>query len=132
MDQEATGIENIRMRGVMMGLSLKKISKLEGEIADFSELGEFLKLPIRTYSSGMQMRLAFAISTVVKPDILIMDEWLSVGDGAFQEKAENRLSSLFSDKSILILASHSKELLKKTCNRFIQLDHGNAQELSDL
>jgi len=80
MDMEATGYENIRMRGIMMGLKLKQIKAIEEEIADFTELGQFLEMPIRTYSTGMHMRLGFAVSTTIPADIILMDEWLSVGD----------------------------------------------------
>lgn len=128
MDTEATGYENIRMRGVMMGLSLSKIKTLEDEIAEFSELGEYLHLPIRTYSTGMHMRLSFAISTAIKPNILIMDEWLSVGDEAFQAKAELRLKNLITDDSILILASQSRELVNVVCTQFIELNNGQIME----
>lgn len=125
MDQEATGYENIRMRGILMGISLKKLKEMESEIAAFSELGRFLDLPIRTYSSGMLMRLGFAISTAIKSDILIMDEWLSVGDEDFKQKAEERLRDLISNKTILILASHSKELIESVCNKTLTLSQGN-------
>jgi len=130
MDPEATGYENIRMRAVLMGMKLSDVKKIENEIAEFSELGEYLHFPLRSYSTGMQMRLSFAISTTVKAQILIMDEWLSVGDEQFQNKAEKRLGELITEESILILASHSKELIKKTCNRVIKLEHGQLEEIS--
>lgn len=113
MDPEATGFQNIRMRGVMMGLSLTEIKMIEQEIAEFTELGDFLNMPVRTYSSGMHMRLGFAVSTAVPADIILMDEWLSVGDDNFLEKAENRLLNYIDRSSILVIATHSKELLHK-------------------
>lgn len=113
MDPEATGFQNIRMRGVMMGLSLKEIKMIEQDIAEFTELGDFLNMPVRTYSSGMHMRLGFAVSTAVPADIILMDEWLSVGDENFLEKAENRLLNYIDRSSILVIATHSKELLHK-------------------
>ena len=116
MELEASGFENIRMRGVMMGLSLKQIKSLEEEIADFTELGPYLNMPIRSYSTGMHMRLGFAVSTAVPADILLMDEWLSVGDEAFKIKAEKRLEDYVNKSSILVLASHSKETIEKLTN----------------
>ena len=124
MDSEATGYENIRMRGVMMGLSLKKIRSMEEEIADFSGLGDFLTMPIRTYSAGMHMRLGFAVSTAVEADIILMDEWLSVGDSEFILKAEKRLENFIKRSSILVIASHSDELIQKTTNQVLRLEHG--------
>ena len=124
MDIEATGFENIRMRGVIMDLKLQEIKKLEKEIGEFSELGNYLNLPIRTYSSGMIMRLGFAISTSLNADILIMVEWLSVGDESFQIKSQERLKKLISDESILIIASQSKELINSICNKQIELKKG--------
>ena len=121
MDQEATGYENIRIRGVMMGLSLKKIKSLEEEIADFSGLGDFLNMPIRTYSTGMHMRLGFAVSTSVPADIILMDEWLSVGDSDFILKAEKRLKDYIQKSSILIIASHSQNLIQKITNQVLYL-----------
>jgi lipopolysaccharide transport system ATP-binding protein len=94
------------------------------EIVDFAELGDFINLPVRSYSTGMLLRLAFAVSTTVKPDILIMDEWLSVGDEGFKVRAEARLHELVEKTKILVLASHSKELLSQVCNRIIWLEHG--------
>jgi lipopolysaccharide transport system ATP-binding protein len=123
MDGEATGYENIRMRGIMMGLSLKQIRSMEDEIADFSGLGDFLHMPIRTYSTGMHMRLGFSVSTAVNADIILMDEWLSVGDSEFILKAEKRLENFIGRSSILIIASHSEELIKKTTNQILHLEH---------
>jgi lipopolysaccharide transport system ATP-binding protein len=124
IDSEATGLENIFIRAALIGLSKKQINEQLEEIIEFSELGDFIDMPVRTYSSGMHLRLAFSVSTVIRPEILIMDEWLSVGDENFKHKAENRLKKLIDNTSILIIASHSKELLLKTCNRIIWLEHG--------
>ncbi len=123
MDSEATGYENIRMRGIMMGLSLKQIKSMEEEIADFSGLGDFLNMPIRTYSSGMHMRLGFAVSTAVDADIILMDEWLSVGDSEFILKAEKRLENFIGRSSILVIASHSEDLIQKTTNQILRLEY---------
>ena len=101
----------------------KRTEQIEN-IIELCELGSFIDLPIRTYSTGMQMRLAFAVSTMIRPDILIMDEWLSVGDESFKDKAENRMTDLVNNAQLLIIASHSKDLLYKICNRIIWLEHG--------
>lgn len=124
LEPEATGYDNIVLRGVMMGVRPGDIKKKMDDIAEFSELGQYLAMPLRTYSSGMVMRLAFSVSTNIEPDILIMDEWLSVGDAAFVEKAEKRLQALVDRTPILVLASHSPELIKKLCNRQIKLENG--------
>ncbi len=123
MDSEATGYENIRMRGIMMGMKLKQIKTIEEEIAEFTELGKFLELPIRTYSTGMHMRLGFAVSTTVPADIILMDEWLSVGDSDFLIKAEKRLHDYIQKSSILVLASHSEDLISKLTNQTLRLEH---------
>jgi lipopolysaccharide transport system ATP-binding protein len=123
MDSEATGYENIRMRAIMMGMKLKQIKLIEDEIADFTELGKFLELPIRTYSTGMHMRLGFAVSTTVPADIILMDEWLSVGDSDFLVKAEKRLHDYIQKSSILVIASHSEDLIAKLSNQVIRLEH---------
>lgn len=127
IDPDATGRENIRLRAAMMGMTPKEIDEKYDEIADFSGLGDFLEVPFRTYSTGMQLRLAFATSTAVRPEILIMDEWLSTGDEDFKERANQRMRELVDSTKILILASHSRELLEKNCNRVIWLEHGRVR-----
>ena len=124
MNTEATGYENIFLRATIMGLRRREIEPMVQDIADFTELGEFLNMPLRTYSSGMAMRLAFAISTSVSGDIILMDEWLSVGDAAFAEKAKQRLSTVVDRAKILVLASHQPDLIRQQCNRIIHLDRG--------
>jgi lipopolysaccharide transport system ATP-binding protein len=124
INDELTGRENIFLRGALLGLSKKDINSKLDEIIDFSELGDFLDIPVRTYSSGMQLRLAFSVATVIRPEILLMDEWLSVGDERFRQKAEARLFDLIQSTKILVIASHSKELIIKNCNRVIWLEHG--------
>jgi len=108
----------------MMGMQPAEIAEKLDEISEFSGLGEFLDVPFRTYSSGMQLRLAFATSTAVRPEILIMDEWLSTGDEDFKERANKRMQDLVDSTKILVLASHSRELLAKNCNRVLWLEHG--------
>lgn len=124
LDPDATGYENIYLKGVMDGMTLKDINKKIDEIADFTELGEYLTLPVRTYSSGMMLRLAFATATSVDADIIIMDEWLSVGDASFSQKARTRLDSLIDKASILVVASHDPSLIENVCNRRIFMEHG--------
>lgn len=124
IDGEATGRENIFIRGALLGLRRKEIERHFDEIVEFSELGEFINMPVRTYSSGMHLRLAFAVATIIRPEILLMDEWLSVGDASFNEKAERRLNDLVQSSRILVLASHSRDLIEKTCNRAMWFEHG--------
>jgi lipopolysaccharide transport system ATP-binding protein len=124
LDPDATGFENIYLRGIMDGIKPAVIRAKVDDIADFTELGEYLNMPVRTYSSGMMLRLAFAISTSVEADILIMDEWLSVGDAEFSAKAALRLDNLVGSAAILVIASHNPELIARTCTRKIYLEHG--------
>jgi lipopolysaccharide transport system ATP-binding protein len=100
------------------------VAPLVNEICEFSELGDYIEMPLRTYSSGMVMRLAFAISTCISADIILMDEWLSVGDAAFREKAQQRLQRMLDQAKILVLASHDERLIRDNCNRILRLDHG--------
>jgi lipopolysaccharide transport system ATP-binding protein len=125
IDPESTGRENIKLRLVMLGCNNNQINELFNEIIEFSELNQFIDLPFYTYSTGMQMRLAFATSVFIKPEILIMDEWLATADKDFQEKAKKKLNSFIKDSKILILASHSKDLILKTCTRVIWLENGH-------
>jgi lipopolysaccharide transport system ATP-binding protein len=127
INPEASGRENIFLRGALLGLSKTEVKAKFEEIVAFSELGEFIEMPMRTYSSGMQLRLAFAVSTIVRPEILLMDEWLSVGDEGFRAKASERLTTLVDESKILVLASHSRELLSKVTNRVIWLEHGQVK-----
>jgi lipopolysaccharide transport system ATP-binding protein len=124
INAESTGRENIFLRGKLMGLSKKEIDEKIDEIIEFSELGDYINLPVRIYSSGMLLRLAFSVSTSITADILIMDEWLSVGDGAFAERASNRLRELVDSSEILVIASHTRSLIEETCNKVVWLEHG--------
>lgn len=131
IDHEATGRENIYIRGVLLGLTKKQIDESFDEIVEFSELGDFIDMPVRTYSSGMHLRLAFSVATIIRPEILLMDEWLSVGDAAFNAKAEERLQELVQSSRILVIASHSRELVERTCNRVMWFEHGCLRMDSD-
>ena len=124
IDPDATGRENIYFRGGLLGMKRSEITAQINDIIDFSELGDFVDVPLRTYSTGMHMRLAFAVSTIVRPEIILMDEWLSVGDEGFKQKAEARIAELVQSTNILVIASHSRELILHTCNRAIWLVHG--------
>ncbi len=107
-DDESTGYENIRLRGLLLGLSSREIERKTGEIAAFSELGEYLHLPVRTYSAGMTLRLMFAIATSIEGNIVLMDEWLAVGDSSFRRKANERLKAIAARAGILVIASHDE------------------------
>ncbi|HLY45178.1 MAG TPA: ABC transporter ATP-binding protein [Stellaceae bacterium] len=124
LEIDATGYENIIMRGMFMGIRPREMRRMAGGIAEFTELGHYLDMPVRTYSAGMMVRLSFAISTCVRPEILIMDEWLSAGDAQFLGKAQRRIEGFVRESSILVLASHSMELVEEWCNRGILLEHG--------
>jgi ABC-type polysaccharide/polyol phosphate transport system ATPase subunit len=129
MDPEASGWDNIIFRCAFMGLSFRKAKRLSPAIAEFSGLGEYLDLPTRTYSSGMFLRLAFAISTSIEPDILIMDEMIAAGDSQFIEKAQRRLHELVHKANILALASHDMTIIEKICNKVLWLDRGIVKQL---
>jgi ABC-type polysaccharide/polyol phosphate transport system ATPase subunit len=125
LDGEATGIENIYLRGFLLGMTRAQINEHIADIAEFTELGDFLRLPMKTYSLGMAARLAFAISTSVQNDILLIDEGIGAGDPSFQKKASKRIESFFERTSIVLLASHSDELLRRFCNRIIEMERGH-------
>lgn len=127
-DADATGYQNIFIRGAIMGFKKKQIMPYVDEIVSFCELDDFLHLPVRTYSSGMTMRLAFAIATTLPADIVLLDEWLSVGDTAFSEKAEARLQAFLKRAKILVLATHNHELASHICNRFVTMEAGRLVE----
>jgi lipopolysaccharide transport system ATP-binding protein len=124
---DASGIENIYLRAAFLGLTRKQTDGMLESIVDLSDLGDFVNLPVRTYSSGMLLRLAFAVSTAIEPEVLVMDEWLAVGDAAFQQKAELRIRKVVEASDILVIASHGEDLLKKVCNRIIWFEHGKVK-----
>ena len=134
-DADLTGRENIFLNGAILGYDEAFLKAKYDEIVEFSELGEFINVPIRNYSSGMMARLAFSIATVVKPEILIVDEILSVGDAAFQEKSKKRMLELMGGGTTVLFVSHSIDQIKEMCRRAIWLEHGkikmegNAEEL---
>ena len=132
VDPTATGYENIRLRGRIAGLSGREIDERMDEIAGFTGLGPFLAMPVKTYSAGMQARLAFAAATAVEADVLLMDEWIAVGDADFQKLAHKRLLKLVERAGILVLASHEVDLLRLYCNKVMRLDGGVASEVVDI
>ncbi|RYE72441.1 MAG: ABC transporter ATP-binding protein, partial [Oxalobacteraceae bacterium] len=129
IEKDASGVENIMLRGLTMGLNRRQIEAMTPEVCEFSGLGDYVHMPVRTYSTGMVMRLAFAICTSVPADILLMDEWLSVGDADFSAKAETRMRQMVAKSGILVLASHSPKLIAKECNRVMALSHGVISDL---
>lgn len=132
LDEEATGYQNIVLGGIALGYRLKEIKECVDDIAEFSELGEFLNMPLRTYSAGMRARLAFGVATCKRPDIVIIDEGIGAGDAHFIEKANQRLERFLNDANIMIMASHSNGLLKKFCNKCLYMKNGQALFLGGL
>ncbi len=136
-DFDLTGRENIFLNGAILGYSEEFLNSKFDEIVEFSELGDFINAPIRNYSSGMMMRLAFSIATIVKPDIMIVDEILSVGDEAFQKKSFARMRELMSGGTTVLMVSHSTEQIRSMCNKAVWLDNkkvkmiGTAEEVCD-
>ena len=128
-DMDLTARENIFLNGAVLGYSRAFIEEKFDEIVEFSELKEFLDVPVRNFSSGMTARLAFSIATVVDPEILIVDEILSVGDLAFQQKSENKMQSMIGGGTTVLFVSHSTEQIKKICNKVIWIDHGKVQQI---
>jgi ABC-2 type transport system ATP-binding protein/lipopolysaccharide transport system ATP-binding protein len=127
MEPEATGHQNIRLRGLLLGLGPEEIEAKRSEIAAFTELGDYLDMPVRTYSSGMMLRLAFATSTCFVPEILLLDEWIGVGDAHFVEKAERRMQEVVGQSSIVVIASHSNDLIRRLCNKAIYIEGGRVK-----
>jgi ABC-type polysaccharide/polyol phosphate transport system ATPase subunit len=123
-EMDSTGWENINFRSYLLGETPKTIAPKRQEIADFSELGDFLNTPVRYYSAGMLVRLAFAISTAIEPEILLVDEVLSVGDLAFQNKARARMKKMMESARVIVMVSHDLDSIAQVCQNGILLDHG--------
>lgn len=126
-DFDLTGAENIYLNGAVLGYTEEFLKSKYDEIVEFSELGRFINEPIRNYSSGMMARLAFSIATVINPDILIVDEILSVGDAAFQEKSRARMMELMRGGTTVLFVSHSISQIREMCHRAVWLDHGSVE-----
>jgi ABC-2 type transport system ATP-binding protein/lipopolysaccharide transport system ATP-binding protein len=129
---DATGVEAIQTRGILLGLSRQQIEDCIQDIIEFSDLGNYIDMPIRTYSAGMLVRLAFATATAVHPEILLMDEVIGAGDATFIEKAEARLKTFVEAAGIVVVASHSRDILQRWCNKAILLHQGRMIEFSDV
>jgi ABC-type polysaccharide/polyol phosphate transport system ATPase subunit len=125
--REATGRRNLVLRGLINGWTMDEINARAEEIIEFSELGEFIDVPFKAYSQGMAARLAFSVATSLQPEILLMDEWIGAGDASFQAKAQQRMNEIAKKAGIIVLASHNSNLLRKTCNKILQLEKGRVK-----
>lgn len=128
-EMEGTGFDNIELRGLMLGMSPEMIKQKREEIAKFSELGEHLSRPVKYYSSGMFLRLAFSISTAIDPEILLLDEVVAAGDAGFLDKASKRLNDMVDRVNILVFVSHSMPQIRSFCNKCIWMEHGSIREM---
>ena len=129
LNPDATGRENIILRGLYMDVHPRQMRERVEQVAEFTELDSYLDMPVRTYSSGMMVRLAFAVSTCIQPEILILDEWLGAGDAKFLEKAQRRMREFVDGSSIVVLASHSLDLVTQWCSRVIYLRSGEIRAI---
>lgn len=127
LNMDLTGRENIRLRALFNGCGEAQISSLQKDVADFTRLGPFLDLPVRSYSAGMIVRLGFALATAVRPRILLMDEWFLAGDAAFMEQARDRLETVVHGADILVLSSHNLDIMRRWCNRIIWMEGGRVK-----
>lgn len=131
MDDDSTGYQNIKLRGLLLGMSNQEIEAKIDEIAAFTELGEYLDLPIRVYSTGMRVRLAFAVSTSVDPDVLLLDEIIGTGDASFLNKAKKRFEELQERAKVVVLSSHDNNVILRTCNKVLWLEGGKPKLLGE-
>ncbi|MBY0377744.1 MAG: ABC transporter ATP-binding protein [Gammaproteobacteria bacterium] len=127
IDNESTGYENIVLSGLIRGMRPKDIEAKKKDIAEFSELGDYLAMPVRTYSHGMQLRLAFSIATSFSPEILLLDEVMGVGDSSFMEKSKQRMMELVAESDIVVFSSHSNDLVRKFCKKALWLEKGHVK-----
>ena len=132
MSMDATGLENIQIAGTIWGMTRSQIKSSVDDIADFTELGDYLKVPVRTYSTGMMLRLAFAIATTRDPEILLIDEIIGVGDTGFFEKAFARMRKLVERSRILIVAAHADDILRRLCDKALWLSQGSLVEYGEI
>jgi ABC-type polysaccharide/polyol phosphate transport system ATPase subunit len=132
IDSEISGYDNIRLRGLILGLSADDIESRMADIVEFTELGDYLDIPVRTYSSGMMTRLTFAVATCFSPEILLMDEWIMAGDASFLAKAQHRVQSFVERANILVLASHSLEICRQWCTKAAWMERGEVKMLGDI
>jgi ABC-2 type transport system ATP-binding protein len=132
MDPEISGLENIIIRGLFLGMTRKQMEGRVDDIADFTELGDFLRMPLRTYSTGMRVRLALGVVTSIDPEILLLDEGIGAVDAAFLEKSKKRLAELVERSGLLVFASHSDEFLRELCDTAIWMEHGRVRQQGEL
>ncbi len=132
MTPDATGMELIYVRGILLGLTPDQVTEITPEILEFCELGHYINMPVRTYSAGMLVRLAFAITTAISADILLFDELIGAGDAHFIERAQARLEDFVKRSSVLVVASHSADILKRWCNRAVLMQHGEILEIGEV
>lgn len=127
MNPDLTGRENIRLKGRYEGLSRQQIDRIEQDVQDFAELGPYMDMPVKAYSAGMSVRLAFGLATASAPEILLMDEWFLAGDGIFMNKARTRLEELVQKAEILVLSTHQPEIMRQWCTRVLWLENGHVR-----
>jgi ABC-2 type transport system ATP-binding protein len=132
MDPEISGLENIMIRGLFLGMTRRQMEERVDDIAEFTELGDFLRMPLRTYSTGMRVRLALGVVTSIDPEILLLDEGIGAVDAAFLEKSKRRLADLVERSGLLVFASHSDEFLRELCDTAIWMEHGRVKQQGDL
>jgi ABC-2 type transport system ATP-binding protein len=132
MDPEITGLENIMIRGLFLGMTRQQMEARVDDIAEFTELGDFLRMPLRTYSTGMRVRLALGVVTSIDPEILLLDEGIGAVDAAFLEKSKRRLSDLVERSGLMVFASHSDEFLRELCDTAIWMEHGQVRQMGEL
>jgi ABC-type polysaccharide/polyol phosphate transport system ATPase subunit len=132
IDGEISGFDNIRLRGLILGLSASEIEQRMADIVEFTELGDYLDIPVRTYSSGMMSRLTFAVATCFAPEILLMDEWIIAGDAGFLAKAQHRIEAFVEKAGIMVLASHSSEICRQWCNTAVWMERGEVKLHGDV
>jgi ABC-type polysaccharide/polyol phosphate transport system ATPase subunit len=132
IDHELSGYDNILFRGLILGLTAREIGERMADIVEFTELGDYLDIPVRAYSSGMLTRLTFAVATCFAPEILLMDEWIMAGDATFIAKAQHRIETFVENASIMILASHSAGICRQWCNKAIWMERGEVHAFGDI
>jgi ABC-2 type transport system ATP-binding protein/lipopolysaccharide transport system ATP-binding protein len=132
IDADLSGFDNIRLRALLLGLTPGETERRLPEIVEFTELGDYLDMPVRTYSAGMILRLSFAVATCFDPEILLMDEWILAGDAHFMGKAEARVQRFVERASVMVLASHNLDLCSRWCTRGIWLDQGSIREFGPI
>jgi ABC-type polysaccharide/polyol phosphate transport system ATPase subunit len=132
IDHEVSGYDNIRLRGLILGLTPHEIEERMPDIVEFTELGDYLDIPVRAYSSGMMTRLTFAVATCFSPEILLMDEWIMAGDAGFLAKARHRVQSFVERANILVLASHSLEICRQWCTKAVWMERGEIKMQGDI